>query len=389
MNTQAKINPNTIDPVDLAKAQKAISKAKLTFMTESNTTFWSALLATLKVVYVPPGDMQIPTAATEGIHLFLNVGFVLKQSTKKLLGLLLHEVMHVVYEHPQRMDEFGLEGKRWNIAGDFYINDKIIRKHYELPEGGLYDPKYRNMSSMEIYHDIDPNNFPDFNPDVMAAPPGMDPKEHKERVTNNIVKAVTQARMANAHGSIPSDLLRKLDDILNPILPWNVVLQNHLSAYAKEDFSWKRPNRRYFPDYYLPSMYSESLDQITVAIDTSGSISDEDMSAFMAEIRYIWDVMKPKRMRLITFDTCIHENILKNEGETIDDLSISGGGGTDVEDVIKLVQEDAPEVTIIFTDGEFAAPDARTEVPTDLFWIIKNERATIEFPFGTTIKYTS
>ena len=363
--------------------RKAIDRAKLTLMTMPKTTFWSALMANLHLHI----DESVPTAATDGVDWWFNPRFIEPLTTNQLIGLMLHEVKHVVYEHPLRFKEMKDvdNHRRWNIAGDYYINLEIISQGFELPEGGLYDKKYAGWSTLEIYRDINPDDYPDFHTDVIPAPPGTDPDEHREKVISNIVKAVTQAKLSNDYGSVPGELLRRLDDILNPKLPWNVILQNYMSAYAKEEYSWRRPNRRYFPDHYLPSMHSEALNQITVAIDVSGSITDDDLSAFMSEIRYIWDSLNPKKMRIIGFDTRIHDDLEFNDGDSLEPPGLSGGGGTNVYPILETIKKDSPEISIIFTDGYFDQSNLPA-VKADMFWVIKNNEG-FKSDIGSVIHY--
>jgi predicted metal-dependent peptidase len=365
--------------------QKAVDRAKLTLMTQPSTTFWSALLSNLHLHI----DTSQPTAATDGVNLWVNPKFIEPLSTPQLIGLLLHEVKHVVYEHPIRFKEMKNvdNQKRWNIAGDYLINYEILKDGYELPDGGLHDTKYAGWSTLQIYNDIDPDDYPDFKMDILEAPDGMDPSEHKEQVISNIVKAVTQAKLSNDFGSIPGDLLRRLKDILDPKLPWQQILQNYMNSYAKEEYSWSRPNRRYCPEFYLPSMRSDALEQITVAIDVSGSISQQDMDAFMAEIVYIWDILKPKKLRMIGFDTRIHDDLEFVEGDSLDPPGLTGGGGTNVRPILQTVLQDLPEITIIFTDGYFDVPSILDQVSSDLFWVIKNNNSEFTLPKGTVIHY--
>lgn len=352
--------------MSLEECKRNVNRAKLTLMTIPNTMFFSALLATLRLVYTT----RVPTAAVDGVCLYLNPEFVAKQTVNKLIGLLLHEVLHIAYEHLDRKKAMDLDHERWNIAGDYYINPIILSRGFELPEGGLYEASYVGLSTLQIYNELDDTTLPsNFNMDIIMPTDGtgsVDPEE----ITSNIVKAVTQARLSNEHGSIPGELLRRLDDVLNPKLPWNNILMNYMSAYAKDDYTWSKFNKRFWPSWYLPGMQSEALNQITVAVDVSGSVSNEDLSEFMAEIRYIWDYLKPKSMRLMGFDTKIHDDLEFNEGDSVADISLNGGGGTYVEPVISTVVEDMPEITIIFTDGQFGMPDM-SKLATDLFWIIK------------------
>jgi predicted metal-dependent peptidase len=346
---------------------KQINKAKMALFNQRNTTFFSSLLAKLKLEFTD----QIPTAATNGISLLINPKFIENMPIDELIGLLLHEVMHCVYDHMDRAKMHKLDPTVWNIAADYLINGELDILGYKLPKTDLLDHKWDGMGTQEIYDQlIQQTNQPTLPmADLMCnAPEGMSESEHRETILTNVVQAVTQARMDNDPGSIPGHVARRVEEIVNPKLPWNAILQNYLSVYAKEEYTWTRPNKRYWPDIYLPSMRSESLDQITVGVDVSGSITQQDLDIFIAEIRYIWDFLKPKALRIIAFDTHIRFDETYSEGDSIDNIHIPGGGGTLIGPILDSIRDDTPELAIIFSDMEFSMPYL-DDISSDLIWI--------------------
>jgi predicted metal-dependent peptidase len=319
---------------------------------------------------------EIPTAATDGINLFVNEEYFSKLNDKEALGLLLHECYHVIYEHMDRRKSADLDPQIYNYAGDYYINNDLDRMGYQLPQGGLIDHKYNGWSTRKIYDDLweeQPEIDQNLLDVIMTAPEGMTETEHKEAVTTNIVKAVTQAKLSNDYDSVPGAIARRVEQLLNPKLPWYEILMNYMTEYAKDEYTWTRPNRRFWPDVYLPSMCSENLGQISVGIDVSGSINQEDMDAFMTEIRFIYDFMKPNKLRLMAFDTEVKFDQTFTEGDTLDDISIPGGGGTNIMPLMETLIDDEPEMCIVFSDMEFSNPYLENVI-TDLFWIRKGEK---------------
>ena len=368
----------------MTPSEKLINKSKLRLMTERNTTFYSALLANL---YLLPSK-EFPRAATDGIHLYYNPEYFESLDVDEVLAVLLHETEHVAYEHVGRRLEMGLDPDVWNAAGDFFINNGIDSRGYRLPTNCLIDHQYDGMSTMQIYQKLIQQGFktpPEFVDLIQAPDGGKSEEEHSETVLTNIIKAVTQARIQNDYGSIPADIARKIEEVLNPKLPWNQIFQNRMTEYAREDYTWSKPNRRFWPEWYLPSMRSEALNQITVAVDVSGSIGQYELDSFMAEINYIWSMLKPVRLRLLGFDTEIHDDTTYEAGESMEDVVLHGGGGTDCGPVIQTVHRDNPEVTIIFTDGEFGMPDFRG-LATDLIWIVVANK-DFRIPYGEIIHF--
>jgi predicted metal-dependent peptidase len=369
--------------VDFKQADKAITKAKLQLMLAPKSTFFSALLASLRLEITT----DIPTAATNGVHLRMNPDFVNTLTDEELLGLLLHEVSHVVYDHCSKIFK-DLNHQLLNIAQDHYINLDLLKSGYTLPKGGYADPKYTGLSSMQIYNILLKDPPPDahqFVMDVEGCPEGTDPKVHQEQVVTNILRAVTLAQIANDPGSIPGDLLIRLEEVINPKLPWQDILAPHMSSYAQNEYSFRRPNRRFMPDFYLPTLYSESLSQITAGVDVSLSMEEEEIKEIFSELVYIWDMLAPDSMRLMTFDTQVHLNKMFTTGDELMELELKGGGGTNVQPLLDSIREETPAFALIFTDGYFGTPNM-DGIDTDVYWIIKGNPGFIA-PHGVVIPF--
>jgi predicted metal-dependent peptidase len=169
-------------------------------------------------------------------------------------------------------------------------------------------------------------------------------------------------------GSIPAEVLRHVEDITKPALPWKMILQNHMNGYAREDYSWNRPNRRYMASgMYLPHRWSEGLNQITCGDDVSGSMSQQDLNEIFNEQKFIWETLKPTKMRVQTFDTKVHMDKIFVEGDNLEDLKLKGGGGTNVQPLIHSIKKEIPEIALIFTDGYFSTHDMAGTEATDIF----------------------
>ena len=363
---------------DLRKYLKEIDRAKLTLMDMPETTFYSSFLSMLNIRI----SREIPTAATDGLKIIYNPDFINSITRPQLLGLTLHEVEHVVNGHCDYSVYEGYCHDTLNVAQDHYINLRLLARGFELPPtpklpppntNGYADPQYKGMSSMEIYHKLIKNGKPQCEPDlrdVLGIPDGMTKEEHAERVLGNIVKAVIMAERANDAGSIPGDLRRDLQDILSPKLPWNTILQQYLTEYAAEDYSMRRPNRRFMPGWYLPILEGEGLGNLFMYCDVSGSMSVEDVSEIWSEYSYIIDTMNPTRTRIMTGDTRIVLDKTYDQGDFIPEFEYSGGGGTIFEPIMDALREEQPVFALLFTDGYFNMPDMEG-IDTDIFWIIK------------------
>jgi len=377
------------------KYHKLIDRAKLTLMGRKETTFYSSLISMLDIIITD----EIPTAATNGLCMKFNPGFLESLDYAEVLGLMMHEVEHVVNGHCDYEiynSDIYCPGKL-NEAQDHYINLRLKALNYKLPatlmeppnDHGLADPQYKGMSSMEIYHKLPKTGpkMPQNLRDVLMGtpPPGMSKEEHQERILNNIVKAVIIAEQSNDAGSIPGHLSKELQDILSPKLPWQTILQQYLTEFVAEDYSMRRPNRRFMPDWYLPTIQGKGPGHLVMGCDVSGSMSGEDISEIWSEYSYIFETMNPLSAHIQTFDTRVHLDKTYEQGDFIPEFELMGGGGTNVQPLLDAIKEEDPKFALIFTDGYFATPNM-DDIDSDIFWIIKGN-PEFTAPRGTIVHF--
>lgn len=360
---------NSVMSEDFRHYHKEIDRAKLTLMEHRATTFYSSLLSMLNIRI----SREVSTAMTDGLQIIYSPDFLDSLSRPQILGLTLHEVEHIVNQHMDIAQQHDLCPDTHNIACDHYINLRLLALGYELPPNGYADPQYKGMSSMEIYNLLIKNGKPKPNKslmDLMPCPDGMSAEEHKERVLNNIVKAIIIAENSNDAGSVPGHLRRNLDDILSPKLPWQTILQQYLTEYVRDDYSMRRPNRRFMPDWYLPVLYGEGLGNAFLYCDVSGSMSPEIVSEIWSEYTYFVDLMNPRSVHVMTGDTAIILDKTYEQGEFIPEFEYSGGGGTIFEPIMQALREEQPLFALLFTDGYFSMPNM-DGIDSDIYWIIK------------------
>ena len=367
--------------------KRKIDQVKFDMIEDESLVFFSSLLSLLKIV-IDPG---MSTAWTDAIHIGLNPELVTRCSSDELLGVFMHELGHVIYDHIP----IAMENKEWinhkqhNIAGDHYINLDNAKRGYILPHWitPYQDPKYTGWSTMKIYADLEknpPEDVPNGMGEDLRMPGGMTAEEHKERVISTIVKATIQAKMSGGAGSVPGFVQRFVDDVTCPKLPWWTILQNLLASISREEYSMRKPNKRFLPDLYLPTLYSESMGGMIQAFDVSGSITEDELNIATSEGRYAYETVKPESLRFITFDVEIHMNEVLTEGDAYPSGAVlEGGGGTCTELVLKYIREEDPKLAIIFTDGGFTMPDL-AEIETDIIWVIKG-CPDFDPPTGTVI----
>ena len=361
-----------------AETKKAYDKAKIGLMARPDTAFFTTIVFSLKLIW----DWDISTAATDGSAIRINPDFFMSLSPDERIFLMVHESMHVALLHMIRLGE--RSHKKWNIACDHYINLLLIERGFKMPKMGLADPQYKDLSSDEIYARLpDPPPNDDFQMDL--EPPKDPPKDLTHEVEDILIRAALQSKMqGDTPGTIPGDIEIFLNKLLNPKLPWQRILQKYIQNLSKHDYSWRKPNRRFFPEHYLPSMFSEKLMDIAIAIDASGSVSDDDFKVFVSETHGILKMMKPDKLTLIQFDSVIKQvDQIKNVRDLMN-VNFHGRGGTRIEPVMEWAKENKPKLLLVFTDGEFNFYS--TDYKTNTVFLIHNN-PRFKSPYGKIIHY--
>jgi len=195
-------------------------------------------------------------------------------------------------------------------------------------------------------------------------------EELKKKWKKVIAEATQLGRMA---GKLPAGIERIVEDLLEPKLNWRELLYNCITREIPVDFSWARPHKKSFAnDVYLPNIVREKI-EITVVIDTSGSITDEELKEFLSEVVGILRTFRNRvSMRIITHDAEVQDDYefdLATE-EEVKGIEIHGGGGTSFENTIKYINENSirPKLLIWLTDGygdEIVSP-----LPCKIIWVI-------------------
>lgn len=367
-------------------ALDALSKTKIKLMARPDSVFFTTVCFSLKHYF----DEKTPTACTNGKDVRYGVDFFMAQDPDERLGLMLHETLHCAYMHMLRFE--GLpngDHERWNIAADHVINLQLIDRGFKLPQGALADPAYTGMAVEEVYKRLsqDPlgSGGGGIGMDLEAPADGTEATQLAEDIKDILVRASLQSKMAgDKPGTIPGDIEIFLEKLLNPKLPWHLLLRRYLQTFNKNDYSMQRPNRRYLPKFYLPSLYSESLLDIAIAVDASGSVSDADFLRFVSETHAIIKSMKPSNISLLTFDTGIRSVNKVRSVQELMQVKFTGRGGTAISPVLEWANQNKPQLLLVFTDGEFRFYDLATKTP--VLWLIHNN-PSFKAPFGKTIHY--
>lgn len=319
-------------------------------------SFFGQLALRLTLVEEP----NIPTAAVDGKHIFYNPEFIAKHSGAQIKTIIAHEVMHCVYDHVGRRQD--RNARKWNQAGDYVINLCLTDSGFEAVSGWLHNTAYAGMSSDEVYNllpEADDEDGKDPLDEVMDG----DATDIETTATDWKIATIQAANQACAEGKLPASMARFVEELTATKLDWRAMLRRFITEISKNDYSWQRPNRRFIQQgFFLPTLYSESMGEIVIGIDTSGSISQETLNVFGGEIKAIVQSSRPSKVHVVYCDAVVNH---VDEFGPNDDLKFDmhGGGGTAFEPVFDYVAEKGikPVCLVYLTDlygsTSFTQPD--------------------------------
>ena len=340
-----------------------------------------------------PTEWDEPTGAVDGKHLFYNVKWFEKLTEMERVGFLAHEVMHLVLMHHTRRQE--RNGHKWNVAADYAINNHLIAEGFILPKGGLVDDQYTDMTTEAIYNMLPepPQGWDAVYKDgggcggVLDHPDSDGTNGTKSAIEADLQVAVNQAaEAAKAQGKLSGNMQSLVSDITEPKVDWKQVLARFLRANNKSDFTWTRPNRRFIGQgMYLPSLHNPCLEEIAIAVDTSGSISDDELAQFTSEASYILHELNPERVQFIQCDTKVQDACEYTRESLPLKVTYQGRGGTLIGPVIDYVNEHHPGVAalVYLTDLEVCPEDFGDKPHYPVLFISTNVE---EAPYGEVIK---
>jgi predicted metal-dependent peptidase len=374
-------------PDILQKASRAVSRARAELVMAQ--PFFGTLALRLKVA--PNEDMD--TIGVDGVTITYNPAFVLSLPPAELTGVVAHEVMHCALAHHVRRG--ARDPEQWNAACDYAINPIIQKAGLHLPDSALIDPAYDGMSAEAIYSKLpqkpkspkgqqggagqgqgqgqgQPQPQPSASNgqgqgqdtggtgSVQDHPNAKGKADQATEETNWQVATSQAAAVAKAAGKLPGNIAELVAEQNAPKHDWKEQLRDFISARAPEDFSWRRPNRRFVgTGVYLPSLDGHRIGAIGLVIDTSASVSAKELEAFRAELQGIFEDARPEAIRVIQCDTRIAEDRVFDPVNEELEFTAKGRGGTDMVPAFDAMMEGGEvevEALICMSDMEMDFP---------------------------------
>lgn len=350
------IDPNDIDDVVMGCIVSLLQKEP----------FYGSCLSGMSRVY--DSSMKAPAAVTirnATPILFINPEKFIAFNPLERRAVAKHETLHILLMHMNR--RIGRQHKKFNIAADMALNQMInnlpptavLPGRYDLPINMPAEFYYDHLESTEKGRDLLKNYI------------GNDIDSHDEweevddeDIVDSVVRAMTNEALQR--GTIPGELKSIIPEILKERrVAWNVLLRNFVATLGKikRDSSWKKENKR-IPDF--PGYKRTPGLNLLIAMDTSGSVGDDDIAIFFDEIDNIY-ADKRNVITIMESDTSV-KRVYKYDGRR--PKSVTGRGGTHFAPALKAAWElhPRPDGVVYLTDGYGENPDRVN--PLSVLWIV-------------------
>lgn len=362
---------------------------------------------------------SIDTMGVTSDELVFNPQFCDKVSFQEFIFIILHEIAHIALMHVSRCN--GRDKYLWNVACDLYVNRLLTvefgnyNNSIVMPKGAVYWDKIdiekdavENLYD-ELYSQAKQNGYlansiesddvvkkykfkltrfnseysfevdVNYKADLVYTSSNSAEIESKSRKLLYDAQIRNQLLNGNSIGKDFGALERLSKDLLESKLDWRKLIRKHLIAYSQSDTSYAKPDKRM---YWQKAIYPgaipskpDSVKGVKICIDTSGSISDNDIAEFIGHIVKLTKQFKVDA-DLIYWDAKVQSSGKIKDAKDIQKINITGGGGTDPACVFEEFDKnkEKPILTIMLTDGYFEQKNL--EVPLwkkrykNTIWII-------------------
>ena len=358
------------------------------------------------------------TIGTDVRALYYNPEYISKLTLEQTQFVLAHEALHCALSHFARRQH--RVKNRWDIACDLAINPLLIKDGLKPPPGVLLKSGFEGMMAEEIYPYIEDDMEDETHDEHFydeehksqgagggqpldnddregsgasnseedtglsgAVPRPLSETEQEQLAVQWRQRLAGAAQQAMQAGKLGATMARLVEHLLQPQLPWRMLLARYMTAVARDDYSYQRPSRRE-GDAILPTLKSSQVD-VVVVLDTSGSVNDTEMQEFVSEIDAIKGQMRA-RLTLHACDAALCENgpwIFEPWEEFTVPSGIYGRGGTRFTPVFEYLERAGrrPDLLVYFTDAEGEFPGFEPDFP--VLWLVKGRG---KVPWGQRIQ---
>lgn len=391
--------PKPLTPEEIAKMETRLQAGK--FYIYKNYPFLGHIIQRLGTVITN----DIPTMAVDNSgNIYLNPKFSMELPYDEFVGVLVHETMHIATLTFMR--ERGRDHQMWNIATDYIMNRDILRSGMKLPSIGcnptkdssnnnyyvefqgkngkvkidvtdataeyLYTQMLKHAVKITVTSldqvikgkgegDKDGNGKPKPIPGTNDGSVDKSPDQIKNDITvAEEASKNDQADIEKNRGEGSGGLRHHVMDVHRPKVNWRQLLKS-IVAKTVTEYNWKRPQKRAMASgYYAPrSQTQDNLAPIAVAIDTSGSITQKELTVFVTEIQNIFKFYPRATMTIIMWEseayysvTMTNQNVSSILNTLLKHIRYGGTNMSSVADyMVKNHLDRAVKAVIYLTDG--------------------------------------
>ena len=359
-----------------------IEKAYKKLLVE-NPFYGLFLLGLSKVI-----DKSVETACVRkrGINceLVINPEYWETQNDIQQLNLIQHEIYHIVFQH-MFMTPFFKNHEVLNVAADCEVNSYLqnLDDTWIIPSMFNAEPKLGTKTYYDIIMNQTPPPPPQRGGDGNGSNGLPNTKDNhsswgkefqecsdaeKQLIQNQINSQIKTAaeQTIKMRGTIPAEMQAIVDELFKPkprVFDWKAYFRRMLGSIY--DINIKKTRRKEsirFPG--AAGIKHKKKVSILVAVDTSGSVNDEELKDFFSEITYIYKA--GARITILECDAAISANYEYTGKWT---GKVHSRGGTDFQPVIDYYRKNMKDYAalVYFTDGECSIPN---NVPRDTIWVI-------------------
>jgi predicted metal-dependent peptidase len=340
---------------------------------------------------------RVTTFASDGVKFLYNPKFIEQCSMDELFFILTNSVMHHILAHSQR--KLNREGYLWQLATDYAINSMLKKNKFKIPKGANFNNAYRNMYAEEIYEilkkELTQAEGDSSYDDAKLLSSFIKKNGGNSNLFDSIKKmalkdieqwdyAATLAKeVSSKKSSTPQGFERFAKKIKTNSIDWKFELYNAINKHMKNNYAFMPPNKKFlYLGVALPSLSSDTV-SLVVAIDTSGSIKEDTLGAFISEFRAIMQSFPTISIELLIADAKVHHHYSFMGGDELE-FNLKGGGGTDYRPTFEYIDANISNSSMVlyFTDGEGIYPKIAPSY--EVLWVLSENRAKI--PFGRSIK---
>ena len=325
-------------------------------------------------------DNKIPTACVcrNGIdvELLINKNFWESLSDDEELAIFQHEVLHLCHGHLTMQQNFPNK-KHFNIASDANINCYIKN----LPEGAILPENYGlpGMCGTKFYYENIPEDADDNTLDIHDWKDFENLTEVEKKLIQNQIDHLAKRaaeQTQKMQGTIPAglqDYIKELFKQKKRIFNWKSYFRRMLgSAQDVERKKTRKKESERFPG--ASGLKHKRKSNVCVVVDTSGSVSNQELVDFFSEIKYVWKA--GTNVTIIENDAAIGR-IYDYKGTW--DGNVTGRGGTVFNQAVDWFNEHRKDYqcVVFFTDGY---ADVDLNIKGQSIWVITSNGNRQKYP---------